>query len=61
MARFACPRCGHTTFDGVSCSRCGLNKKEESMVNVIVAFVLGAIIGGLFGAFVLPYVWNPKK
>lgn len=31
------------------------------MVNVIVAFVMGAVIGGLFGAFVLPYVWKPKK
>jgi len=31
------------------------------MINVLVAFVLGGIIGGLFGAFVLPNVWKPKK
>lgn len=31
------------------------------MVNIIIAFLLGAIIGGLFGAFVLPQVWKPKS
>lgn len=31
------------------------------MIGNIIAFVLGAIIGGLFGAFVLPNVWKPKK
>ena len=30
------------------------------MINVLVAFVLGLVIGGLFGAFVLPNVWKPK-
>lgn len=30
------------------------------MVNVLVAFVLGAVIGGLVGYFVLPIVYKPK-
>ena len=29
-------------------------------MNVIIAFLLGAVIGGLFGAFVLPSIWKPK-
>ena len=30
------------------------------MINGIVGFVLGAVIGGLFGAYVLPQIWKPK-
>jgi uncharacterized membrane protein YoaK (UPF0700 family) len=31
------------------------------MINLIVAFILGAVIGGLVGAFLLPLLWTPKK
>jgi len=24
-------------------------------------FIVGAVIGGLVGAFVLPYIWKPKE
>lgn len=24
-------------------------------------FIIGAILGGLFGRFILPYVWKPKE
>lgn len=27
----------------------------------IIAFLLGLIIGGLIGHFVLPFIWRPKK
>ena len=30
------------------------------MINVIVAFLLGGVIGGLVGAFLLPLLWKPK-
>lgn len=30
------------------------------MINVIVAFVLGGVIGGLVGYFLLPLLWKPK-
>lgn len=30
------------------------------MINVIVAFILGGVIGGLVGAFLLPLIWKPK-
>lgn len=30
------------------------------MVNVIVAFLMGAVIGGLVGAFLLPLIWKPR-
>ena len=23
-------------------------------------FIVGAVLGGLIGAFVLPYIWKPK-
>ncbi len=29
-------------------------------MNVIIAFLLGAVIGGLVGAFLLPQLWKPK-
>ena len=30
------------------------------MINVLVAFILGGVIGGLVGAFLLPLLWKPK-
>lgn len=31
------------------------------MFGEIIAFILGGVIGGLVGAFLLPLIWNPKK
>ncbi len=30
------------------------------MISLLITFLLGAIIGGLVGAFLLPSFWKPK-
>lgn len=34
--------------------------KENHMI-FLAGLILGIIIGGLFGAFVLPMIWKPKQ
>lgn len=31
------------------------------MFDIVIAFLLGGIIGSLFGFFVLPLIYTPKK